>query len=181
MQVIIAGKSLELQQGDITRQEVDAIVNAANSQLSDGSGVNGAIQRRGGESIMAETRRDYPDGCPTGSAVITAAGKLSARFVIHAVGPVWQGGECGEADLLSSAYRRSLELASEHHCQSIALPALSTGVYGYPLDEASRVALVTAMAHLETHDLPSVVRFVLFDDVAFEAFALNLIELTRDD
>ena len=127
MHVQIDGQTLELRQGDITLQQVDAIVNAANSRLAGGGGVDGAIHRRGGPEIMRDTDARYPDGCPTGSAVISTAGKLAAKYVIHAVGPVWSGGQRGEADLLAGAYRRSLELAVEHGCHSIALPALSTG------------------------------------------------------
>jgi O-acetyl-ADP-ribose deacetylase (regulator of RNase III) len=169
---------LELQQGDLTLQEVEAIVNAANSALAGGGGVDGAIHARGGPAIMAETSRRYPDGCPTGSAVISSAGSLAARYVIHAVGPVWRGGNAGEAEALSSAYRRALELAVEHGCRSIALPALSTGAYGYPMDRASRIALTTARAFLLEHCAPQVVRFVLFSPGAYGAFAAALDELT---
>src|SRR5262245_52921346 len=112
IQKSINGRLLELVLGDITTQEVDAIVNAANSGLLGGGGVDGAIHRAGGPSIMAETRRRYPDGCPTGSAVISSAGNLRAKFVIHAVGPIWRGGELGEEQFLASAYRTSLELAT---------------------------------------------------------------------
>lgn len=181
MRILIAGRTLELHQGDISLQEVDAVVNAANRQLAGGGGVDGAIHRRGGPAIMAETRARYPDGCPTGSAVVSTAGELSASIVIHAVGPVWQGGLSGEPELLSSAYQRSLQHATEQQCRTVALPALSTGAYGYPFDEASRIALATSMAHLELNDLPSLVRFVLFDAGAYGAFARTLEELTRDD
>ena len=129
MQVLVNGQTLELCQGDITLQEVDAIVNAANSRLMGGGGVDGAIHRRGGPSIMEETDAKYPNGCPTGSAVISAAGELPARHVIHAVGPVWNGGARGEAELLAGAYRRCLELAVEQGCRSVAFPSLSTGAY----------------------------------------------------
>src|SRR5215471_18673346 len=112
MRAKIHGRTLELVQGDITDQEVDALVNAANAHLAGGGGVDGAIHRRGGPTIMAETDARYPDGCPTGSAVISSAGDLPCRYVIHAVGPVWNGGNRGEADLLAGAYRRSLELAA---------------------------------------------------------------------
>ena len=148
MKANINGQTLELHQGDITLEEVDAIVNAANSRLAGGGGVDGAIHRRGGPAIMAETDAHYPDGCPAGSAVISTGGSLKARHVIHAVGPVWGGGKRGEAELLAGAYRRSLELAIEHDCRSIALPALSTGAYRYPMDQAARVALRTAIEFL---------------------------------
>ena len=168
---------LELRQGDVTLEVVDAIVNAANSRLAGGGGVDGAIHRRGGPSIMAETARRYPHGCPTSSAVISTAGNLKAKYVIHAVGPVWGGGIRGEAELLAGAYRRSLELAAEHGCTSVALPALSTGAYGYPMDLAARVALSTAAEFLRQNGKPESVRFVLFGAAAHDAFAAALKEL----
>ena len=174
MQVTINDNVLELIQGDIIEQQVDAIVNAANSRLAGGGGVDGAIHRRGGAAIMQETDERYPDGCPTGSAVISGAGKLPANYVIHAVGPVWRGGSKGEAELLAGAYRRSLELAVENDCQSIALAAISCGVYGYPIDQASRVALQTAHDFLQQHKRPSLVRFVLFGADVYQAFAESL-------
>jgi O-acetyl-ADP-ribose deacetylase (regulator of RNase III) len=177
MKVAIGGQTLELQQGDITLEQLDAIVNAANSHLAGGGGVDGAIHRRGGPEIMAETDARYPKGCPTGSAVISSGGELFAKHVIHAVGPVWGGGRRGEADLLAGAYRRCLELAVDHNCNSIALPALSTGAYGYPMDQAARVALSTAIEFLQQHGKPQMVRFVLFDAAAFEVFATVLDEL----
>ncbi|MBN2023244.1 MAG: O-acetyl-ADP-ribose deacetylase [Pirellulales bacterium] len=178
MQTQIHGRTLELHQGDITLEQVDAIVNAANSRLAGGGGVDGAIHRRGGPAIMEETNRRYPDGCPTGAAVATAAGELPAKYVFHAVGPVWAGGQRGEADLLAGAYRRCLELAVEHGCRSIALPALSTGAYRYPMDQAARVGLSTVIAFLQEHAQPDLVRFVLFDPGAYGAFAAALEELT---
>jgi O-acetyl-ADP-ribose deacetylase (regulator of RNase III) len=177
MRVTVNGRTLELLEGDITLQEVDALVNAANQALAGGGGVDGAIHRRDGPAIMEETARRYPDGCPTGSAVISGAGSLAARYVIHAVGPVWRGGDAGEAELLAGAYRRSLELAVEHGCRSIALPALSTGAYRYPLDQASCVALSTAIDFLSAHGRPELVRFVLFGQEAFESFTLALRDL----
>ena len=174
MQVKINDRTLQLAQGDITLQEVDAVVNAANSSLAGGGGVDGAIHRRGGPTIMEETNAKYPEGCPTGSAVISGAGKLAARYVIHAVGPVWGGGNRGEQEQLAGAYRRSLELAVENGCTSIALPALSTGAYRYPMDQAARVALSTAIDFLNRHGKPELVRFVLFDGGAYGAFAAAL-------
>ena len=171
MQIEIQGCVLELVEGDVTLQEVDAIVNAANSRLAGGGGVDGAIHRRGGPSIMAETDREHPNGCPTGSAVISAAGNLTARHVIHAVGPIWHGGHRGEAELLARAYRRCLELAVEHQCRSIAVPSLSTGAYGYPIDQASEVALTATIAFLREHARPALVRFVLFGRDAYAAYA----------
>ena len=179
MKRLIANQTLELHQGDITLEEVDAIVNAANSRLAGGGGVDGAIHRRGGPAIMAETDARYPEGCPTGSAVISTGGNLKARYVIHAVGPVWNGGHRGEAELLAGAYRRVLELAVENNCRSMALPALSTGAYRYPMDQAARVALQTAIEFLQEHKQPAIVRFVLFDAGAYGAFAAALEELTK--
>ena len=178
MRVEINQAVLELARGDVTVQEVDAVVNAANSHLAGGGGVDGAIHRRGGPSIMAETDRKYPDGCPTGSAVVSGGGDLPAEHVIHAVGPVWRGGGTGEAQLLAGAYRRCLELAVENGCQSVAFPSLSTGAYGYPTDQAARVALSTAIRFLQEHGKPELVRFVLFTEGAYGAFAAALEELT---
>ena len=161
---------IEVVQGDITRQEVDAIVNAANSRLAGGGGVDGAIHRRGGPSITQETAERYPDGCPTGSAVITSAGNLSAKLVIHAVGPFYSGGKRGDAELLAGALRRSLELAVEHDCKSVAFPALSTGAYRYPITDAAAIALDTVKRFLEEHERPELVRFVLFDAATLAAF-----------
>lgn len=166
----IRSTAIELVQGDITREEVDCLVNAANSRLAGGGGVDGAIHRRGGPAIMAETAERYPEGCPTGSAVITGAGKLAAKYVIHAVGPVWSGGERREGELLAAAFRRSLELAMEHNCQSIALPALSTGAYRFPLDQAAEIGLRTAAEFLRVNEQPKLVRFVLFDEQALSVF-----------
>lgn len=180
MQVAIGEKTLELRQGDITDESVDAIVNAANSRLAGGGGVDGAIHRRGGPSIMDETDRRYPDGCPTGSAVISGAGTLAAKYVLHAVGPVWSGGGRGEPDQLAAAYRRCLELAAEHDCRSVAFPSLSTGAYRFPMEKASRIALQTAIDFLKTNDAPQDVRFVLFDKPAYDTFAAALKELTAE-
>jgi O-acetyl-ADP-ribose deacetylase (regulator of RNase III) len=179
MQVVINHCRLELYQGDVTLQQVDAIVNAANSRLAGGGGVDGAIHRRGGPAIMAETDSRYPDGCATGSAVITSGGDLPARHVIHAVGPVWSGGNRGEGQLLALAYRASLDLAVEHDCKSIAFPSLSTGAYRYPIELASRVALETAIAFLTENGRPELVRFVLFDQMALDSFAAALSELVE--
>lgn len=177
MKVSIIGQTLELTQGDITLQQVDAIVNAANSRLAGGGGVDGAIHRRGGPAIMEETDRRYPHGCPTGTAAISGAGKLAAKHVIHTVGPVWSGGQRGEAELLASAYRSCLELAVANDCRSIAFPALSTGVYRYPIDQAARIALGTVKAFLSEKGAPELVRFVLFTEDAYGAFAAALEEI----
>ncbi|QDT55732.1 O-acetyl-ADP-ribose deacetylase [Caulifigura coniformis] len=170
----IGESRIELLVGDITRQAADAIVNAANSQLAGGGGVDGAIHHAAGPALMQETARRYPEGCPTGQAVATTAGRLAARYVFHAVGPVWKGGRQGEPDLLANAYRRCLELAIEHDCASIAMPAISTGVYGYPIDLAAQTALGTTREFLIARGRPSIVRFVLFSEGAYGAFARTI-------
>ncbi len=171
MLVTINHAQIELLSGDITDQHVDAIVNAANSRLAGGGGVDGAIHRCGGPTIMLATERQFPDGCPTGSAVLTEAGELAAKYVIHAVGPIWNGGQQREPESLASAYRRCLELAVEHDCQSIAFPSLSTGAYGYPLDKAAEVAWQTVTQFLQNHGRPQLVRFVLFGPQALQTFS----------
>ncbi|MFN8709733.1 MAG: macro domain-containing protein [Planctomyces sp.] len=168
---------LELTQGNIALQTTDAIVNAANELLAGGSGVDGAIHSAGGPSIMEETRQKYPQGCPPGSAVVTSAGDLSAKFVFHAVGPVWRGGRDGEPALLASAIRSCLKLAVQHQCHSISFPAISTGAYGYPLDLAAGNTLKTTFDFLKWHKAPSLVRFVLFSEGPFGAFARALEEI----
>lgn len=165
---------LELLRGDITDQRIDVIVNAANSRLAGGGGVDGAIHRAAGPALMAETDSRYPEGCPTGSAVATGAGKLPAKFVFHAVGPRWRGGNRGEANLLAGAYRRCLELAVKHECKSVAFPAISTGIYGYPKDLAATVSLATVRDFLKEHGKPELVRFVLFDAESLEVFSRAL-------
>jgi len=180
MQIEINGNTLALVEGDIVAQDVDAIVNAANSHLSGGSGVNGAVQRWGGPAIIYETAQRYPHGCETGSAVITAGGDLKANYVIHAVGPNWRGGRMQEDRLLASAYRRSLDLAVAYHRRRVAFPALSTGVYGYPLDLAANVALSTVIEYMQQRRRPSLVRFVLFDYAAFDEFKAALEDLQRN-
>ncbi len=170
MRLEIAGAVIELVQGDITQQATDAIVNAANSRLAGGGGVDGAIHRAGGPSIMAETAAKHPNGCATGDAVVTGGGRLAARFVIHAVGPVYRDGRRGEPALLASAYRRSLERAAAEQCRSVAFPSLSTGAYGYPLDEAAPIAIRTVAAFLREKRGVDLVRFVLFGQRAFDEF-----------
>jgi O-acetyl-ADP-ribose deacetylase (regulator of RNase III) len=165
--------TIRLVQGDITRVPVDAMVNAANSRLRGGAGVDGAIHGAGGQAIMADLERRYgPDrSCPTGSAVVSDAGNLPARVVIHAVGPVWHGGERGEPELLASAYRVSLDAAAAEGARSVSLPSISTGVYGYPIDRAAPLALATVRSWLEAH--PGVldeVTFVLFSRESLDAF-----------
>ncbi len=181
MQVHIGACVLALVTGDITRQTTDAIVNAANSQLAGGGGVDGAIHRAGGPTIMAETRQRYPQGCPTGEAVLTGAGQLPTRYVIHTVGPIWHGGQHREAEQLASAYEKSLAMAVAHQCHSVAFPSLSTGVYGYPVALAAQTALSTVSAFLRAHQQPSCVRFVLFDSGTYTAYAAALEEMQDTD
>jgi O-acetyl-ADP-ribose deacetylase (regulator of RNase III) len=145
--------------GDLTEQRVDAIVNASNEQLAPGGGVSGAIQRAGGDEIFDEAAR--LGGCPTGDAKATGAGRLPARYVVHAVGPIWQGGGAGEDELLASAYRRALEVAEELGCRTIAFPALSTGIFGYPVEQAADVAVAAVRPFAERFDE---VRFVFRDE-----------------
>ena len=172
MERLVGNTRITLVQGDITKQQVDTMVNAANSRLAGGGGVDGAIHRAGGPSIMEECRAI--GGCPTGQAVRTTAGDLPAKHVIHTVGPVWNGGASGEADLLASAYRNSLRVAAEHAARSIAFPAISTGVYGYPIDLAAAAALGTVLAEAPGYQFDEI-RFVLFSagDLAVYEAALE--------
>lgn len=152
---------LEAIQGDITCLAVDAIVNAANPSLLGGGGVDGAIHRAAGLELLAACSK--LKGCPTGDAKATPAFRLPAKWVFHAVGPVWRGGNCGEDDLLASCYRRCLELAREHGVKSMAFPAISTGIYGFPSERAARIAIATVRAHALNSGL-ELVKFVCFDD-----------------
>jgi O-acetyl-ADP-ribose deacetylase len=163
---------IEAVRGDITEQAVDAIVNAANSSLLGGGGVDGAIHRAGGPEILDECRRH--GGCDTGDAKATTAGGLPARYVIHTVGPVWRGGEAGEADMLASCHRRALELAAELGCASVAFPAISTGAYGYPVEQAAPVA-VAAVREAQRPPI-ELIRFVLFGHGDVDVFERALAE-----
>jgi O-acetyl-ADP-ribose deacetylase (regulator of RNase III) len=169
---------LELVQGDITEQEVDAIVNAANSRLAGGGGVDGAIHRAGGPAIMEECRKI--GGCPTGEAVITTGGNLPAKHVIHTVGPVYRDGKRGEAELLESAYRSSLRVASENGCKSVAFPSISTGAYGYPIEEAAGIALRTAADCLRQGSDIDLIRFVLFSEPDHDAYVEALENVSKE-
>ncbi|WP_018333079.1 O-acetyl-ADP-ribose deacetylase [Actinomycetospora chiangmaiensis] len=164
------GARISLVRGDITTQEVDAVVNAANSGLLGGGGVDGAIHRRGGPEILEECKRlratSLPDGLPTGQAVATTAGKLPAQHVIHTVGPVYAKSK-DRSELLASAYRESLRVADELGARTVAFPAISAGVYGWPMDDAARIAVQTVES---TRTAVEEVRFVLFGDDAYEAF-----------
>ena len=168
MEFKIGKATLELIQGDITNVDADAIVNAANSSLLGDGGVDGAIHRKGGPKILEECRliraNEWPDGLPTGKAVITSGGNLKAKYVIHTVGPVWMGGFHVEAELLKQAYRNSLKLAAAKGLKSIAFPSISTGAYGYPTEEAAGVALAAVKDFLEKEDKLEKVTFVLFSD-----------------
>lgn len=175
MEMRIGGSRIALVLGDITQQDTDAIVNAANSSLLGGGGVDGAIHRAGGPQILAECRRI--GGCAAGDARITTGGLLKARHVIHAVGPIYRDGRSGEPELLASAYQRSLELASRFKLRSVAFPAISTGAYGYPAREAAEIALRTIAAYLREHPEIELVRVVLFGPRAYEIHADALREL----
>lgn len=165
----INNSKLILMEGDITKEKVDAIVNAANPELMGGGGVDGAIHRAGGPAIIEECKkiRAKHGRLLTGQAVITTAGKLKAKYVIHTVGPVWNGGDQHESQLLRSCYLESLQLAADNGCESIAFPSISTGIYGYPLDKAAQVSLKAVIDFLKEDSRIKEVRFVLFN---FEAF-----------
>lgn len=183
MEAIIGGTKLILLQGDITVQDTEAIVNAANEGLWGGGGVDGAIHRAGGPVIAEECRRirEEKGGCPTGQAVITSGGNLKARYVIHAVGPVWSGGQKGEDELLASAYRNSLALAEKHGIKTIAFPSISTGAYHFPLERAAKIALSTVIAYLKQKPGSFLeVRFVLFSQPIWTVYEETLKNLMAE-
>jgi O-acetyl-ADP-ribose deacetylase len=175
MEVKVGPSILELVEGDITRQDTEALVNAANAALRPGGGVDGAIHRAGGPAIEAECRR--LGGCPTGEARITTGGNLKARYVIHTVGPVYKDGRNHEPELLASCYRESLKLASANGIKSLAFPSISTGVYGYPMEDAAKVALTAVIDYLAHHPEIERVRFVLFGRAAYQVYEKTLQEL----
>lgn len=172
---------VRLVMGDITRQETDAVVNAANSSLMAGGGVDGAIHRAGGPAILSECmevrRTRYPDGLPTGEAVMTGGGGLKARHVIHTVGPVWRGGGSEEERLLEAAYRNSLRVAVENGLKSLAFPSISTGAYGYPVEKAARTAVKTVKAFIEGNPSLDEVVFVLYSERDYEVYGRALAAL----
>jgi O-acetyl-ADP-ribose deacetylase len=174
MEFHVGDATLELINGDLTEIEADAIVNAANSTLLGGGGVDGTIHRRGGPKILEECKRiratEWPDGLPTGYAVITSGGNLKAKHVIHTVGPIWRGGFYEEAKLLKQAYRSSLKLAVANGLKTIAFPSISTGAYGYPVEEASHIAIGAVREYLEKEDMLKRVSFVLFSERDFEVY-----------
>jgi len=168
MEARIGKTKILLLRGDITDQDTDAIVNAANPSLMGGGGVDGAIHRRGGPAILKECRRIretiWPEGLPTGEAVITSGGNLKARHVIHTVGPIFRGGNKGEAELLARAYKSSLMLALENRLRTISFPSISTGAYGFPIEDASKIAIRSVVEFLQQNEGLEEVRFVLFSD-----------------
>ena len=172
----LAGRRLELVIGDITAEHVDAIGNAANASLSGGGGVDGAIHRAAGSGLMAELRDKHPGGTPTGTAVATGGHDLHATWVLHAVGPVWRGGSHGEPEQLAAAYRSCLRLCDELGATSLALPGISLGIYGYPLEAGARIGVETVAAHLRGETTLELVRFVLRPDT-YPAFVEALAAL----
>ena len=175
MEVKINDSVISLVEGNITEEATDAIVNAANSRLAGGGGVDGAIHRAGGPSIMEECRKI--GGCPTGKAIITSGGNLKAHNVIHTVGPIYRDGKRGEAALLRSAYRECLKIVSKEGLKSVAFPSISTGAYGFPLAEAAEIALKTVMEYVKEHQDIDLVRFVLFGQKTYDVFVSVLKKL----
>ncbi|HYN63869.1 MAG TPA: macro domain-containing protein [Candidatus Limnocylindrales bacterium] len=179
MEITLGPRRLELRIGDITTEAVDAIGNAANASLRGGGGVDGAIHAAAGPGLLAELRQRYPNGTPTGTAVATSGHRLPARWVIHAVGPVWHGGERREPGLLTGAYGSTLELAEELGARTLALPAISMGIYGYPIEEGARIAIDSVLASLREASTLELVRFVL-RPATWDAFTTALSAGTID-
>lgn len=176
----VGNTKITLTRGDITQQDTEAIVNAANSSLLGGGGVDGAIHRAGGPQILEECKqiRARQGGCPTGEAVITSGGNLKARYVIHTVGPIWAGGNSREDELLSNAYRNSLQLAVDRGIRTVSFPSISTGAYGFPTGRAARVAAATVQKFLEQENGLAEVRFVLFSEKDLNIYREAWEELT---
>jgi O-acetyl-ADP-ribose deacetylase (regulator of RNase III) len=181
MSLEIGGRRLELVQGDITAQRVDAIANAANAALAGGGGVDGAIHSAAGPQLMVELRAHYPHGTPTGTAVARGAGLLPARWVLHAVGPRWRDGERGEAGLLAAAYGACLRLCDELGARTVAFPAISLGIYGYPRREGAEIALRTVAGHLRGETTLELARFVLYSAETFGVFRDSLAAVRSKD
>jgi O-acetyl-ADP-ribose deacetylase (regulator of RNase III) len=173
---------LSLTVGDITKQKTDAIVNAANSSLMGGGGVDGAIHRAGGPKILEECMkiREKQGGCDTGEAVITTGGNLPVKYVIHTVGPIWEGGNRREPELLANCYKNSLKLAVENGIKTISFPSISTGAYGYPMDQAANVALKAVIDFLKKDDSLEEVVFVLFNDMIYKSYESSLKSISND-
>ena len=177
--VLLGTSQLELVAGDITQEPLEAIANAANQQLAGGGGVDGAIHRAAGPALLQELKSRYPQGCPTGSAVLTGAGQLRAQYVLHAVGPRYSG-KATDCEALASAYRTVLNLCLEQNIKTVAFPSISTGVYGYPLEEAAPLALRTVADFLKEHPEITLVRFVLFDEKTLQAYRTALTALEKE-
>ncbi|MDY6834095.1 MAG: O-acetyl-ADP-ribose deacetylase [Chloroflexota bacterium] len=182
MEILIKKAQLSLKKGDITKQSTDAIVNAANSSLMGGGGVDGAIHRAGGSVILEECKAIVSERgrLPAGQAVITTGGKLPAKYVIHTVGPIWHGGNKGEKEILASAYRESLQTAANKGLKSISFPSISTGAYGYPVPEAAENALQTVISFLKNESSIQQVAFVLFDSATLNTYERVLAEFQKE-
>ncbi len=181
-EIHIKNTKLILKKGDITKEKVDVIVNAANTGLRGGGGVDGAIHRAGGPKIMEECRKIIAKigHLPTGKVVATTAGNLDAKWVFHTPGPIYRGGNSGEEKLLESCYLESLKLALEKKAKTIAFPSISTGIYGYPVKDASKIALKSVINFIEKNDLLKEVRFILFDDHTFNTYLNTLTDILKD-
>jgi O-acetyl-ADP-ribose deacetylase (regulator of RNase III) len=175
MEIKLKKGTLVLIRGDITKETTDAIVNAANKTLLGGGGVDGAIHRAGGSEILKECKKI--GGCETGQAVLTTGGKLKTRYVIHTVGPIYQDGQHNESVLLKNAYTNSIKVAATKKIKSLSFPSISTGAYGYPVDEAARIALTCTRDFLNTHDIPELIRFVLYDERTYNVYEKVLKEI----
>lgn len=178
METKIGSTTISLVHGDIIKEKTDVIVNAANTSLRGGGGVDGAIHRAGGQSILKECIDKYPNGCRTGEARITTAGQMPAKWVIHTPGPIWSGGQHDEESLLANCYRNSILLAAEHGAETISFPSISTGVYGFPIERASEIALSTVIENLQSTPIKKV-HFVLFSDSDFKIYEKSLSEQVK--